>query len=98
MQKVDIHPKIVDSLGFSENEKKVFDMLVKYPIGRTVARIAVDVGVPRITTFAILKRFEGRGLVEKILSGKRFHWKYRKGLEFLESKFSRQLIKAGTVS
>ena len=98
MQKVDIHPKIVDSLGFSENEKKVFDVLVQYPIGRCVTRIAVDAGVPRVTTFAILKRFEERRLAERVLVGKRFRWKYKRGLEFLESKFSRQLIKAGTVS
>lgn len=83
MKKPDINPKILDSLGMSSNEAKVFDVLLNQQMGRDVSAIALKAGLPRTTVTDVLRRLLERKIVEKILYGRRWHWKYKRGLEFL---------------
>ena len=83
MTKPEIHPKILDSVGLSNNEQVVFDVLLNQKLARNVSAIAKTAGLARTTVIYILKRLEQRKLAEKVLHGKRLYWKYKKGLEFL---------------
>ncbi len=83
MKKPDINPKILESLGLSQNEVKVFDALLNQQMGRDVSAIAEKAGLPRTTVTYVLRRLLERKLVEKVLHGRRWHWKYKRGLEFL---------------
>jgi len=86
MNKPEINQKIIDSLGLSENEAKVFDVLCNQPMGDCVAGIGCKAGLPRTTVIYILRRLKERKLAEEVLFGKRIRWKYKRGLEFLERK------------
>lgn len=81
-----VHPIIAESLGLSEKEKKVFDVLTKQTLGRNVSVISKNAGLPRTTTFDILRKFKKRGIAMRVFVGKRYHWRYKKGLERLYSR------------
>lgn len=83
MPKPQINPKIIGSLGLSENEQIVFDELINQKLARNVSMIAKNVGLPRTTVIYILRRFHRRKMAERVLHGKRWYWKYKRGLEFL---------------
>jgi sugar-specific transcriptional regulator TrmB len=83
MKKPEINPKILRSLGLSNNEAIVFDVLLYQQMGRDVSAIASKASLPRTTVTYILRRLLERKLVEKVLHGRRWHWKYKRGLEFL---------------
>lgn len=84
MEKIKINQKIVDALGLSENERAVFDALLKHQMSTNVSRIASRAQLPRMTVFDILKRLEKRSLVVKSKLGSKTLWRYKKGLEFFE--------------
>lgn len=89
MKKIEIIPKIVDALGLTENERRVFDVLLIQTLGSRVSRIAREAKLPRTTVFDALKRLQKRRLVERVTVEKRIYWKYKKGLEFMRVKFQR---------
>jgi sugar-specific transcriptional regulator TrmB len=82
--KIHINAKIILSLGLSENEMKVFGALLDQPLAKNVSRIGKRASLPRVTTLGILRRLEKRKLAEQVLSGKRYHWKFKRGLEFMK--------------
>jgi sugar-specific transcriptional regulator TrmB len=83
MTKPEINPKIVESIGLSENERAVFEVLLNQKLARNVSAIAKTARLPRTTVIYILRRLEQRKLAERVLHVKRLYWKYKRGLEFL---------------
>ena len=86
MKRVEINQKIIDSLGLSENEAKVFEVLITQSLGRDVAKIARVAKLPRTTVGDVLRRLMERGLAERVIMEKRYRWKYKRGLEFMERR------------
>ena len=86
MKKIHIHPKILESLGFSDQEMRVFGVLLVQQMGKKPSLIGRLAGVPRSTTVRILLKFEKRGLVIRgfgAFGSKCILWRYKKGLERL---------------
>ena len=83
MSTPEINPKILESIGLSDNERMVFEVLLNQKLARNVSVIAKTARLPRTTVIYILRRLEQRKLAERVLHLRRLHWKYRRGLEFL---------------
>jgi sugar-specific transcriptional regulator TrmB len=85
MKKICIHQRIIQAMGLSSDELKVFDVLLSQQMAREGIRIARMAGVPRRTTARILRDFEKRGLVVKRVNFKetKVAWMYKKGLDRL---------------
>lgn len=86
MKKPEINQKILGSLGLSINEAKVFEVLRTQTLGRDIAKIARVAGLPRTTVNDVLRGLEERGLAERVIMKRRFRWKYKRGLEFMERR------------
>ena len=86
MNKPEINQKILNSLGLSENEARVFVVLLTQSLARDIAKIARVAGLPRTTVNYVLRKLKERNLAERVMSRKRYHWKYKKGLEFFERR------------
>ncbi len=84
--RADIHPKIIESLGLSEKESRVFAVLIEYALPQSVQSITRKSGLPRMTVFGILHRLEKQNLVRQaqVPFRKKKWWKYKKGLEFVD--------------
>jgi len=83
MKKICIHPRIIQAMGLSDDELKVFDVLLGQQMARENIKIARVAGVPRRTVVRILRDFEKRGLVVKRVNfkGTKGAWMYKKGLD-----------------
>ena len=76
-----IHPVVMGVIGLTENETKVLNALLTFQMGRDVAKIGKVAGIPRTTTLYTLKKLERRGLAFTTLHGKRYWWRYKRGLD-----------------
>ena len=70
-------------MGLSDDELKVFDVLLGQQMARESIKIARVAGVPRRTVARILRDFERRGLVVMRINfnGTKKAWIYKKGLD-----------------
>jgi DNA-binding MarR family transcriptional regulator len=82
--KVNINPKIHESLGLTENEARVFAALTSYIMPNSVQRISERCALSRSTTSDILKRFEKRNLAKRVQNGKRYWWQFKRGLDLVD--------------
>lgn len=68
--------ELLQQLNFLPNEQKVY--LASLKVGKgSVVSIAKEAKVERTSTFRILQKFENRGLIERVPSGKRMLWQAR---------------------
>lgn len=78
------HKKIthafIETLDLSAKEKSILDSLLSVQLSQNVSHIAKLAKLPRSTTLYILRKFERRKLVRKIIKGKRTYWLYRRSL------------------
>jgi hypothetical protein len=83
MYKVDINKKVIDAMGLSDNERRVFEALIAYPMPNSLPKLVRDTGLPRSTIRDVLVRLEERKLVKRVMSdsGKRCRWLYVRGIE-----------------
>jgi hypothetical protein len=77
---------LINSMGLSEKEQKVFAVLTGTPYGQDVTWISRRAGVARTTTAYILKKFLKRKLVMKCAIKKRKFWRYIGQLDKLQTK------------
>jgi len=71
---------ILETLDLSKAEQAVLDELLAYRMARTISHIARKAGVPRMTASDMLRKFEERKIVKKILCGKRYRWMYKQAI------------------
>lgn len=71
-------PVLINSLGFSSNEKAVFEALISLNMAQNVSRIARTAKLPRTTTLYILHKFKERKLVTRVTLKKRAKWMYNR--------------------
>lgn len=95
MKEPKIHAKILQAMKLTPEELAVFDLLVKNKniFGIYSSQISDKLGISNKITRRILSDFEKRGLTAQVfeVGNIRSRWKFKRGLEKLESRRERRL-------